>query len=135
MEISFPKTKFGKMPGLADVRPISIAPVLYRICGRIRLQQLRTLLTHTLAPYLRATVQRRIAPHPGPGSGSSHRAVRDANKNNSRQKKSWDPAVIPFKPLGFGIFGGHGSLNPCQETTNGPPDMLDKSGFFHCYTH
>ena len=49
--IFLPKSKVGKIPGLADVRPICIAPVLYRIWGRIRLQQLRTLLTQTLAPY------------------------------------------------------------------------------------
>ena len=49
--IFLPKSKVGKIPGLADVRPICIAPVLYRIWGRIRLQQLRTLLTQTLVPY------------------------------------------------------------------------------------
>ena len=35
-------------------------------------------------------------------------------KNNSRQKKSWDPAVIPFKPLGFGIFEGM-DPNSCRD--------------------
>ena len=49
--VFLPKTKNGKIPSLADVRPISIAPVLYRMWGRIRLQQLSTLLTTTLAPY------------------------------------------------------------------------------------
>ena len=103
------------MPGLADVRP-SIGPVLYRSWGRIRLQQLRTLLTHTLAPYLRAAVQRRLPPHPGPGSGSSDRAVRELKKT-------------ALAAMAFLVGMDHSTHARKQQS--GPPDMLDKSVFFH----